>query len=56
MKLTIKDKALIRCRLDSNIDYACENCEIKEECDWGNHYNDLARELLDKLDIEWSDE
>ena len=56
MELSIKDKTLIRCRLDRNIDYSCENCEIKEECNWGSNYILLAEELLDKLDIKWSDE
>ena len=54
MELTSEDKALIRCRLDSNIDnYTCSDCEIAEECDWGANYNSLTQELLIKLNIKW---
>jgi len=55
MELTTKDKALIRCRLDSNIKYACHNCEIHKECEWGANYNFLAEELLIKLNIKWEE-
>ena len=56
MELTIKDKALIRCQLDSNNDnHGCFDCEISKECDWGANYNSLAQDLLIKLDIKWSD-
>jgi len=53
MKLTIKDKALIRCRVDNNIEKDCSDCEIYKECDWGGNYNDLSNELLNKLGINW---
>ena len=55
MELTIKDKALIRCRLDNNFDYDCTYCEIEKECDLGSNYTKLVKELLIKLDIKWSD-
>jgi hypothetical protein len=54
-KLTIKDKALIRCKLDRNYDYSCKDCEINKECNLGNNFINLAKELLIKLDIKWSD-
>jgi len=54
MELTVKDKALIRCRLDNNLECDCSKCEINEECDWGSKFDNLAKELLLKLDIKWS--
>jgi hypothetical protein len=58
MELTIKEKALIRCRLDDNNEYECSDCEIKEKyvCDYGANYEELAKELLIKFDIKWNNE
>jgi hypothetical protein len=55
MELTIRDKAVIRCKLDNNFNYNCKDCEIENECNSGSCYMNLAKELLSKLDIKWID-
>jgi hypothetical protein len=55
MELTIRDKAVIRCKLDNNFNYNCKDCEIENECNSGSNYMDFAKELLARLDIKWID-